>query len=232
MKRVNKTKNNLARLWQSIDTALSELNIAEEMIHAMKLDEKSDTIQTSLERFDVFHLVAIKNELEEMIEKKDPDYFRTQPEQPIRKRNIVEMLQYCGTKVISAFPATGKTTFAKEMTEQGLKVVDLDSSLYKDFDVYLEDIKKLTESHDFVLISTHEQIRERLRESEVKYAIVYPRNTRMNKEEYIKRITERDGNGKLAKIIEKNWEVFIDSLDRDFNAQNVYEIDDQYLSEL
>lgn len=72
-----KTVNKLGKAWDNIDNALSEIQIAFEYLEAVKLEDDGLVgMKEVMNRFDFSSLVAIKNEVEELIVEKDPNYFR------------------------------------------------------------------------------------------------------------------------------------------------------------
>lgn len=103
------------------------------------------------------------------------------------------------THVISAFAGSGKSFLAN--SSEDLKFLDLDSSNYPKDDFpnnYLLDIIKYMKTceYDYILISTHKEIRDALEASRIKYALVFPHaeqrmrfddiySKRGNKEEFI-----------------------------------------------
>lgn len=72
-----KTVNKLGRALENIDNALSEIKIAFEYLEDLKIgDDGLLGMKEVMNRFDFSSLVAIKNEVEELIVEKDPNYFR------------------------------------------------------------------------------------------------------------------------------------------------------------
>ena len=73
--RKNKTVGNLDKLWSHIDEALSEINLAMELVADMKTLEDEDELMDKIERFDMSELASIKYSIEEIIEAKNPMHF-------------------------------------------------------------------------------------------------------------------------------------------------------------
>ncbi len=140
-------------------------------------------------------------------------------------------------KIISAFPACGKTTFfnkCKEAEElcymvDKFKVLDSDSSLFSwiydengnKTDVrnpefpsnYINHIKENIETADIIFVSTHKAVRDALREGDIKYYLVYPDIDL--KEEWINRFTNRGNTEEFIKLQTENWEKFIGELEEE-----------------
>ena len=117
------------------------------------------------------------------------------------------------TKVYSAFPGVGKTTYFNK-TEKN--VLDSDSSKFdkRDFPSnYIEHIKKnvLNESVDKILVSSHKDVRDALHREGIPFVLVYP--DRSIKEEYIQRYKDRGNNDSFIDLLEKNWDNWMDEMD-------------------
>lgn len=140
-------------------------------------------------------------------------------------------------KIISAFPACGKTTFfnkCKEAEElcymvDKFKVLDSDSSLFSwiydengnKTDVrnpefpsnYINHIKENMETADIIFVSTHKAVRDALREEGIKYYLVYPDIDL--KQEWINRFVKRGNTFDFIKLQTENWEKFIGELEEE-----------------
>lgn len=112
------------------------------------------------------------------------------------------------SSIISGFPGIGKSTvFAKFGAE---RVSDSDSSQFpKDnFPInYLNHIKMMQGKREFVLVSSHEAVREGLREYGMAYALVYPEQGL--KDEYLKRYAERGSPSEFIEMMDEKWDAFI-----------------------
>jgi hypothetical protein len=144
--------------------------------------------------------------------------------------------------VLSAFPAVGKSTIFKEADERGLKpahvffndftkeyeiqvpagdgipVFDSDSSKFdKEFfpGNYVKHIKDTLERLDdvIILVSSHEAVREMLRDQGIDYVLAYPE--RELKEEYIQRYISRGNTEGFIGMMKGAWNDFIDSCEAD-----------------
>lgn len=132
------------------------------------------------------------------------------------------------TKIFSVFPVSGKTYAAKKLTEQGYKVLDLDSSEYShkyyNFSVagckvdrvknpsfpenYIKAIKDAIGEYDFIFVSTHKEVRDALEKEKIKYYLVYP-NYDM-KSEWIGRCYLRGDNKEFCDKLSNNWDQWIE----------------------
>lgn len=142
------------------------------------------------------------------------------------------------TKIISAFPGTGKTT-ALAMFPQ-LSIKDSDSSLFSwsspgvrhpDFpNNYIEHIKSLIGEVDFILVSSHKQVRDALTEAGIDYFLVYP--DKASREEYLQRYTDRGNDKKFIDMMDVNFEKFVDECKAQQDCAHVQLKPGMYLSEL
>lgn len=128
------------------------------------------------------------------------------------------------TKIISGFPAIGKSYAAKN---SNLLCVDIDSSAYNwltdpngdflktndgaripnpDFPQNYINHVKFQMKHDFldyVFVSSHENVRQCLKENHIDFTIVVPA---LNcKREYYKRMEERGSPITLIQLVMDNW---------------------------
>jgi hypothetical protein len=123
-------------------------------------------------------------------------------------------------KVISAFPGVGKTWLYTHQTELGLSIVDSDSSEFSwiskgvrhpDFpNNYIKHIKECIKTFDVVLVSSHDIVRDALRENGIMFITVYPDIN--DKEEYIQRFIRRGSPEPFVKLINDNWNEWISNL--------------------
>lgn len=142
-----------------------------------------------------------------------------------------------GSIVISAFPGCGKTYFTNN---SGLDVSDSDSSKFSwlsegvrnpDFPKnYIEHIKSLEGKVDFILVSSHREVREALVESKIPFHLVYPDES--TKTEYIDRYKRRGSSEKFIELLTENWEEWINELRNQTNCLHFVLNSGQYLSTL
>lgn len=118
------------------------------------------------------------------------------------------------TRIISAFAGCGKTYFTKH-TEYN--TLDLDSSEFeKDENFpqnYINKIKQNIGIYDFILISTHKEVRQVLKDNCLYYYLIYPDIDR--KEEFIERLKNCGSTKDLIDKISNNWETWIRDLSFD-----------------
>ena len=122
-------------------------------------------------------------------------------------------------KVISGFPATGKSLCFNE--QNGLKILDSDSSNFSwaekgvrnpDFpQKYIDHIRENLDKSDLIMVSSHEVVREALVKAGIHFTLVFPEKSL--KEEYIKRFKDRGNDSKFIKFIGENWDSFIDEME-------------------
>lgn len=132
-----------------------------------------------------------------------------------------------GAVVLSCFPCSGKT-YCKNHT-YSLKIKDSDSSIYhwerdsfgnkiKDKngdpivnrnwpDNYIDAIKADMDEYDVIFVSSHQEIRDALRDAGIKFTTVYPDPDL--KEECIDRAINRRNNGFPIEVLDKNWDKWI-----------------------
>lgn len=124
------------------------------------------------------------------------------------------------TKIISGFPAVGKSV----LTEQSnLIVLDSDSSSYSwirkgerhpNFpNNYINHIKENIGKADYILVSSHDNVREALEENDIAYTLVYP--SVELKDEYMNRYKSRGSEESFIAFINSNWNDFIESIEEE-----------------
>lgn len=133
------------------------------------------------------------------------------------------------TKIISAFPGTGKSFYYKN----NIDCLDSDSSKFdKEYfpSNYIKHIKDNIGKVNTILVSSHEEVRTELVKEKINFILVYP-NIKL-KEEYLKRYKERKSPKGLIKIIETNWEDWIIQLQNQKNCIHIILESGQYLSDV
>lgn len=125
------------------------------------------------------------------------------------------------TRIISAFPGTGKTYYYNKYPE---KCLDSDSSLFswvineKNEKVrnpefpnnYIQHIKDNIGKYEFIFVSTHKEVREALLDNCLFFYLVYP--DRHRKEEFIQRYKDRGDDKEFVKLLENNYNKWIKEL--------------------
>ena len=111
------------------------------------------------------------------------------------------------TKIISAFPGTGKTYFFNKSKKF---VLDSDSSYFdksKFPQNYIEHIKSYIGKADFILVSSHKEVREALFQNNIRFELIIPNINLKN--EYLKRYLERGSEHSFVNLLDDNWEFWI-----------------------
>ena len=127
------------------------------------------------------------------------------------------------TMVIAAFPGTGKSYCTKSEADKFNGVLDSDSSNYSwikdsegnntternpDFpNNYIKHIKDNIGKVEVIFVSSHKEVREALEREGIEYILVYPNI--FQKDDYIKRYKNRGSSDKFIRLLETNWEEWI-----------------------
>jgi len=146
------------------------------------------------------------------------------------------------TKIISAFPGTGKTYYASNI-KRTAKVVDLDTYRYtlgytddgkarnKDFpNNYLIAVKKHLGETDILFVGCQPEVITSLRDAGLSFTIVYPE--RALKDEYVKRYRQRHNHGSFINLLSKNWNFLLDFLEKQENCKHIVLGSGQYIGDI
>jgi hypothetical protein len=150
------------------------------------------------------------------------------------------------TRIISAFPCCGKTYLFNN--PQGRVIADSDSSEFswvKDSEGnntkernpnfptnYIDYIKSLIGKVDYILVSSHDDIRHALDEAQLCWIAVTPDESLMN--EWVGRCYMRGSSDSFIKILAKNWKSWTNwqSINMNFNNSGQCIIEsNKYLSD-
>lgn len=160
--------------------------------------------------------------------------------------------------VISAFPASGKSTISNNAGRYGLKwcqltlnketggldinipegsgvpVFDSDSSLFDKAAFpqnYIAHIKSVLSQFDDVVIfvSSHEEVRKALHDEGIEFTLVYPQ--RELKEEYIQRYAKRGNALGFITMMQERWNDFIDSCEADATPSKIIMEEGEFLGD-
>jgi hypothetical protein len=136
------------------------------------------------------------------------------------------------TKVYSAFPGVGKTTYFNT-TEKS--VLDSDSSKFdkRKFPTnYIEHIERNMKDQkiDKILVSSHKDVRDALVNKKIPFVLVYPDRT--IKDKYIQRYKDRGNNNAFVDLLDKNWDNWMDEMDNQEGCYKVKLGPGQYLSDV
>lgn len=134
------------------------------------------------------------------------------------------------TLLISAFPGCGKSHFYNNCKH--LKVLDSDSSTFDKEHFpqnYMDHIRDNIDKVDIILISSHKEVRDVLKENEFDFTLVYP--DKDIKEEYIGRYKERGNDDAFVKLLENNWDNWINEIESEDGYQKIVLSNGEYLSD-
>jgi len=112
------------------------------------------------------------------------------------------------TKIIAAFPGTGKTYYHNRNL---LVTLDSDSSKFdkKNFpDNYIRHIKENIGKYEIIFVSSHKEVREALQNNCLFFYLVYPDKSR--KKEYLEKYKDRGSPEAFIKLLDNNWEIWLD----------------------
>ena len=142
--------------------------------------------------------------------------------------------------IVSGFPGVGKTTFIDNPGE--LTLMDSDSSNFSwsnkeagqrhpDWPQnYINHIRESSSKADIILVSTHKEVRDALVSAGIEFVLVYP--SLEMKEEYIRRYLDRGSDGKFIRLLEANYETWIEELMAQPICRHVVLQPGQYLSDV
>jgi len=134
------------------------------------------------------------------------------------------------TRIIAVFPGVGKTTFFNDFNEN-YKIVDSDSSKFKtnfphDYIAHLQIVLEF-DKPDFVLISSHKEVREQLKKYNINYTLVYPEHSL--KYEYIRRYIKRGSPLAFIDKIHDNWDLYLDEIEGENFPDKIILSDGEFL---
>jgi KaiC/GvpD/RAD55 family RecA-like ATPase len=108
--------------------------------------------------------------------------------------------------IICGFPGTGKTMMAMQSTW-----VDLESTPFKkNWLLYAEVAKHMSDNGYTVMVSTHEEMLNALEQIEVRYVVVIPPIT--DKATYLHRYDMRGNTYDFIRLLDENWEKWITTI--------------------
>lgn len=115
------------------------------------------------------------------------------------------------TRIVSAFPGTGKTFLFQNPGE--LTILDSDSSQFSwsepgvrnpDFPAnYIQHIKENLGKVDIIMVSSHKEVRDALVNEGLEFTLVFP--FVHTKDEYVQRYVQRGSPQKFIDLVESQW---------------------------
>ncbi|AUR87536.1 hypothetical protein NVP1101O_125 [Vibrio phage 1.101.O._10N.261.45.C6] len=127
------------------------------------------------------------------------------------------------TRIISAFPACGKSYIFQNQEELNITCSDSDSSHFSwvkdskgnnttirnpDFPQnYIEHIKSLLGDVDYIFVSSHLEVRNALDDNELTYSLVLP--SKELKHEWLGRCWIRGNKDSFLNLINDNWDNWV-----------------------
>jgi len=134
------------------------------------------------------------------------------------------------TKLISAFPGTGKSYFTHISTKI---VLDSDSSSFdkKYFPSnYIKHIQKNIGIVDYICISSHEEVRKALVNEKMEFILVYPHMSLRS--EYLNRYKLRSSTSQFLDLLYANWDNWVGQLIKQKDCTHVQLKSGEYLSDI
>lgn len=138
------------------------------------------------------------------------------------------------TKVICGFPGVGKSTLYRELKEQGVQILDSDSSTFDKASFpenYLTHIEMARLAGFTVLVSTHREVREGLHARNIPFILARPASTDQ-KQEYLQRYEDRGSPPEFVQLMDRMWDTFYDDVAKDFKAEHWLVQPGEYLNEI
>lgn len=159
------------------------------------------------------------------------------------------------TKIISAFPACGKTYCFDQQDELGVTILDSDSSQFSWCTVksgwdsqnqcdkyvkvrnpqfpqnYIDHIRENIGKVDYIFVSSHQEVRQALDDAGIDYCLVFP--SQLCKSEWVGRCFLRGSDTIFCRLIADKWDTWINGLYRDSNSHQSFILGpSEYLSDV
>jgi two-component SAPR family response regulator len=98
-----------------------------------------------------------------------------------------------------------------------------------DFPVnYINHIKDMVGKVDVIFVSTHQNVRQALRDNNISYILVYPAVD--TKDEMLQRYVTRGSTPEFVDMMRANWDDFIEDMQQDETPDKIELQSNQYLS--
>jgi len=127
------------------------------------------------------------------------------------------------TKIISAFPGTGKSYYHNKYSDTTLDSDSSNFSWVKDENGnntkernpefpqnYINHIKENIGKYKYIFVSSHKEVRDALLDNCLFFYVVYPNERR--KDEFLERYRSRGNDEKFIQLISDNWEKWINEI--------------------
>jgi hypothetical protein len=125
------------------------------------------------------------------------------------------------TKIISAFPGTGKSVYHSKHKETTLDsdssnfswIIDENGNKVRNQEFpknYINHIKENIGKYEFIFVSSHKEVREALFENCIFFYLVYPDDRRKN--EFIQRYKNRGNDDNFINLVSNNWDEWLNEL--------------------
>lgn len=151
----------------------------------------------------------------------------------------------CDTRVISCFPATGKS-YAFKNCQNKYTILDSDSSQFSwikdengnntkernpDFpNNYIEHIKENIGKVDIIFVSSHETVRKALTDAGIMFFTVYPKSDLLM--EWVGRMYLKGNDKAFIDFIVNNWDNFMNEIIFGPHGYGLYRLDsNEYISD-
>ena len=137
--------------------------------------------------------------------------------------------------IICGFAGIGKTSFPDFVPYyQSTKYFDLPSTFFRKEEgwqkLYVDCAEAFADKYDYIFVSTHDMVIDELIRRRNNFYIVYPR--KQCKQEYMERFIKRGSPTDYIERFMKNWDNFVDKLDK-VNCKNKISLrTGQYLSDV
>lgn len=145
------------------------------------------------------------------------------------------------TKVISAYPACGKSFL---FNNKAVSCLDSDSSKFSwiekdgvkernpEFPAnYIKHIKENLGKVDYIFVSSHLAVRQALTDANVDFITVYPETDA--KENWLERMKNRGNDEKFIAFQNDNWEKFTTEIEKEPHGNKLYRLaGNEYLNKI
>ena len=137
------------------------------------------------------------------------------------------------TRVVSAFPGTGKTFYSTSY-EGGMPefwCTDSDSSKFDKGEFpgnYIQHIKNCIGRYKIVFVSSHKIVRDALVENKIPFTLVYPKDDL--KEEYLQRYRDRGNTNIFVNLLDEFWEEWLVDMKAQEGCEHIVLYSKQFIS--